>query len=175
MINPPRQNLTGIQLQNLGTSLLNHGIKYRCNAQIVRGTICSIVLYDKTRQMCNMIIPVSYDKFTIHCRHWSIPCSPWWRHQMETFSALLALCAGNSRSTVKSPHKGQSHGALMFSLICAWTNSWVNNRESGDLGRQSAHSDVSVMPLQCNYTGAMFLVNLIYSNPCISNRSISCM
>ena len=21
---------------------------------------------------------------------------PWWRHQMETFSALLALCAGNS-------------------------------------------------------------------------------
>ena len=22
--------------------------------------------------------------------------APWWRHQMETFSALLALCAGNS-------------------------------------------------------------------------------
>ena len=21
---------------------------------------------------------------------------PWWRHQMETFSALLAICAGNS-------------------------------------------------------------------------------
>ena len=26
---------------------------------------------------------------------WSFPCS-WWRHQMETFSALLAICAGNS-------------------------------------------------------------------------------
>ena len=25
-----------------------------------------------------------------------IPLSTWWRHQMETFSALLALCAGNS-------------------------------------------------------------------------------
>ena len=24
---------------------------------------------------------------------------PWWRHQMETFSALLALCAGNSPLT----------------------------------------------------------------------------
>ena len=24
---------------------------------------------------------------------------PWWRHQMETFSALLALCAGNSPVT----------------------------------------------------------------------------
>ena len=25
-----------------------------------------------------------------------IPSISWWRHQMETFSALLALCAGNS-------------------------------------------------------------------------------
>ena len=24
------------------------------------------------------------------------PRNPWWRHQMETFSALLAICAGNS-------------------------------------------------------------------------------
>ena len=29
----------------------------------------------------------------------------WWRHQMETFSALLALCAGNSPVPVNSPHK----------------------------------------------------------------------
>ena len=28
----------------------------------------------------------------------------WWRHLMETFSALLAICAGTSRSLVKSPH-----------------------------------------------------------------------
>ena len=31
--------------------------------------------------------------------HWCALCRfpwPWWRHQMETFSALLALCAGNS-------------------------------------------------------------------------------
>ena len=27
-----------------------------------------------------------------HCRQ----VMPWWRHQMETFSALLAICAGNS-------------------------------------------------------------------------------
>ena len=26
----------------------------------------------------------------------SAPLSPWWRNQMKTFSALLALCAGNS-------------------------------------------------------------------------------
>ena len=29
--------------------------------------------------------------------------SSWWRHQMETFSALLALCAGNSLVTSEFP------------------------------------------------------------------------
>ena len=71
-------------------------------------------------------------------------CS-WWRHQMETFSALLALCAGNSPVPVNSPHKGQWRGALVFSLICARINDWVNNREAGDLRRHRGHYDVSVM------------------------------
>ena len=44
----------------------------------------------------------------------------WWRHQMETFSALLVICAGNSPVTGEfHAHKGQWRGALMFSLICA--------------------------------------------------------
>ena len=51
------------------------------------------------------------------------------------------------RSPVNSPHKGQWRGALMFTLICVWINDWVNNREAGDLRRQLAHSDVSVMPV----------------------------
>ena len=65
-------------------------------------------------------------------------CS-WWRHLMETFSALLAICAGNSS------HKGQWRGALMFSLICIRTNGRVNNGEAGDLSRHSAHYDVTLM------------------------------
>ena len=69
----------------------------------------------------------------------------WWRHQMELFSALLAICAGIHRSPVISPHKGQWRGALMFSLICAWINGWANNREAGDLRRHHAHCDVTVM------------------------------
>ena len=59
---------------------------------------------------------------------------------METFSALLAFCAGNSPFTGESPHKGQWRGALMFSL-----NNWVHNREAGDLRRHRARYDVSVM------------------------------
>ena len=73
---------------------------------------------------------------------WSKPC---WRHQMEAFSALQAICAGNSPVPVNSPHKGQWRGALMFSLISAWMNSWVNNGEAGDLRRNRAHYDVIVM------------------------------
>ena len=38
---------------------------------------------------------------------------------METFSASLAICAGNSSSPVNSPHKIQGRWASMFSLICA--------------------------------------------------------
>ena len=63
-------------------------------------------------------------------------------------SALLALRVGIRRSPENSPHKGQWHGALMFSLICAWTKGWVNNREAGDLRRHRTHYDVSVMGLQ---------------------------
>ena len=32
-------------------------------------------------------------------RHHLAKCLSWWRHQMETFYALLALCAGNSPGT----------------------------------------------------------------------------
>ena len=46
---------------------------------------------------------------------------------------------GIHQSLVNSPHKGQWRRALLFSLICAWTNSWVNNLEAGDLRSHRAH------------------------------------
>ena len=67
---------------------------------------------------------------------------PWWRHQMETFSALLAICTG---ITGGFRRKGQWRGALMFSLIYVWTERWVNNRASGDLRRHRTHYDVTVV------------------------------
>ena len=36
---------------------------------------------------------------------------------------------------------------LVFTLIWAWINGWVNNREAGDLRRHRSHSDVTVMNL----------------------------
>ena len=66
-----------------------------------------------------------------------------WRYQMETFSALLAICAGNSPVPAEFAHKGQRRGALMFSWICTRINGLVNNREAGELRRHRAHYAVS--------------------------------
>ena len=44
-------------------------------------------------------------------------------------------------SQVNSPHKGQWRGALVFSLMCAWINVGVNNREDGDLRHHRVHYD----------------------------------
>ena len=63
-----------------------------------------------------------------------------WKH----FAHYWIFVRGIHRSPVNSPHKGQWRGALMFSLICAWLNGWVSNREAGDLRRHRAHYDVIV-------------------------------
>ena len=64
-----------------------------------------------------------------------------WKH----FPRYWPFVRGIHRSPVNSPHKGQSRRALMFSLICAWANGWVNTREAGELRRHRAHYDVTVM------------------------------
>ena len=77
--------------------------------------------------------------------HQVVHVTPWWRHQMQIFSTLLALCVGNSPVTGESLSQRPVMRTLMFSLICAWINGWVNNREAGDLRCHHAHYDVIVM------------------------------
>ena len=64
------------------------------------------------------------------------------------FRVAGPLCGEFHWSPVNSPHNNQWHGALMFSLICAWTNGWVNNCDAGDLRRLRSHYDVTVMVYQ---------------------------
>ena len=64
-----------------------------------------------------------------------------WKH----FPRYWPFVRGIHRSPVNSPHKGQWCGASMFPLICAWINGWVKNRKAGDLRRNRAHYDVTVM------------------------------
>ena len=47
-------------------------------------------------------------------------------------------------------HKVHRRGALMFSLISAWRNDWVNNGEAGDLKSHRAHDDVIIMSYLSN-------------------------
>ena len=61
-----------------------------------------------------------------------------WKH----YPCYWLFVRGIHRSPADSPHKGQWRGALMVSLICAWTNGWANNRDVGDLRRHRPHCDV---------------------------------
>ena len=59
--------------------------------------LSNIIIYKhrKAQHTDNLIL--LYTLYTERRKH------PWWRHQMETFSALLALCAGNSLVTGEFP------------------------------------------------------------------------
>ena len=97
----------------------------------------------------------------------------WWRHQH--FPRYWPFVPGIHRPTVNSPHKGQWRGALMFSLIYAWINGSVNNRQAGDLRRPPAHYDVTVMNTMDVYvtSGLLwyimaknYIISLKWSDPC---------
>ena len=78
-----------------------------------------------------------------------------WKH----FPRFWPLVRGIHRSPVNPSHKYQWREALMFSLICARINGWVNNGEAGDLRRHRAHYDVIVnnasgLPHSCTQWGS---------------------
>ena len=64
---------------------------------------------------------------------------------METFPALLAICAGNSPVSGEFPAQMPVTRSFDIFFDLLWINCWVNNREAGDLRRYRAHFDVSVM------------------------------
>ena len=73
-------------------------------------------------------------------RPWS-----WWRHQMETFSASLAICAENSPVPGEFPaQRPVTRGFDVFFDLRL--NKRLNKQcEAGDLKRHRAHYDVTVM------------------------------
>ena len=71
-----------------------------------------------------------------------------WKHFPRNWPFVQRI----HRSPVNSPHKVQWRGTLMFSLISARINAWVNNDEAGDLRRNRAHCDVIVMILPAAIT-----------------------
>ena len=72
---------------------------------------------------------------------------PWWCHQMETFSALLALFAGNSPVTGEFPAQRPVTWSFDIFFDLRLDKRWVNNSEADGLRRHCAHYDVIVMAL----------------------------
>ena len=121
------QRNTYISMNMLLISIMEY--TWKCYSVIQNGT--SEIIRSESAQYINA-------RLGYHCAHDDVIK---WKH----FPRYWPVVRGSHRSPVISPHKGQWRGALMFSLICAWINGWVNNRETGDLRRHRAHYDVIVM------------------------------
>ena len=85
----------------------------------------------------------------LHARYRPWGSLTWWRHddgvKWKHFPRSWPFVRRIHRSPVNSPHKGQWRGVLMLSLICAWINASVNNREADYLRRHRTHYDITVM------------------------------
>ena len=66
---------------------------------------------------------------------------------METFSALLAICAGNSPVPGEFPAQRPVKRGFDVFFDLRLNKRLSNNREAGDLRRYHAHCDVIVMIL----------------------------
>ena len=74
--------------------------------------MCKDWCLDKTKH--NIIIfHAIYDPRFSRSVNWAVFGVSWWRHQMETFSAILALCAGNSSVSGEFP----SHRTVTWSFV----------------------------------------------------------
>ena len=86
------------------------------------------------------------------------------RHQMETFSVLPALYAGNSSVSGGFPSQRPVTRSFDFFLDCPWTNGWVNNGDVGALRLHRAYYDVTVMcSLKFHFYISLVLVILLTS------------
>ena len=73
--------------------------------------------------------------------------SAWWRHQMKTFSASLALCAGNSPVTGEFPaQRPLTRSFDVFYDLCL--NKRLSKQSWGWWRHHRAHYDVIVMGLE---------------------------
>ena len=64
---------------------------------------------------------------------------------METFSALLAICAANSLVPCEFPTQRPVTRSFDIFFDLHLNKRWVNNGEAGDLRRYRSHYDVIVM------------------------------
>ena len=102
----------------------------------------------------------------------------WWRHQREAFSALLAICAGNSPVTGELPaQRPVMRGFDVFFDLRLnrrlSIDGWVNNGEAGVLRRHCAHYDVIVRKDRVQQITAKLWAHFIWSLRRHCNRNFT--
>ena len=85
----------------------------------------------------------------------------------KNFPCYWTFVWGIHRSPLNSPHKSQWRGALMFSLICARINGWVNNGEAEDFRRYRTHYEVTVI---FQYNMMLHTALIQHNNVHVGNR-----
>ena len=71
----------------------------------------------------------------------------WWRHKMEIFSTLLALCEGNSPVAGEFPSQRPVTRSFDVFFDLRLNKRLTNNQNSGELRRHRAYYHVTVMKL----------------------------
>ena len=85
-----------------------------------------VYMYGPLSVACQSVVRSSIDSW-----------GEWWRHEIETFPALLSSMKGIHRSPVDSLHKGTAMQNFDISLIIP--NKLKHTRVGGDLGRPDIH------------------------------------
>ena len=123
----------------LGRYLYNETIRDTVYVKVSRYVIC-LNLTNRGVCECMIFINIMLTQGSLSHTHDDVI-------KLKNFRVTGHLCGEFTGAPVNSPHKGQWRGTLMFSLIYAWLNGWVNNRETGDLRRHRTHHDVTVMDI----------------------------
>ena len=123
---------------------------------LLRNPSCVVRLLQKRFIACTNTIMLSCWRKFRHNLFWNIMTST----NGGIFSHYRPFVRGIHRWPVNFPHRGQWRGTLLFSLICAWTNDWVNTRDAGDLRRHRSHYDVTVNNLTALWVLIYFSVSL---------------
>ena len=104
----------------------------------------------------------------------AFPGCIWWRHQMETFSALLTFCAGNSPVTDEFPAQRPETQSFDVFFDLRLNKRLNKYRDAGDLRRYRAHYNVAVMStvrrVVTGGTGSCRYYNLLFGQPVMTTK-----
>ena len=122
------------------------------------------VTYDTIVNICRVSMVGADDRTRIRhqnsCIYNHVDVIKW-----KYFPRYWPFLRGINRSPVNSPHKDQWRGALMLSLICAWIDGWINNRDAGELRPHRAHYDVTLMMITRTGRRCRCRISNIYMYP----------